>query len=96
MNEWMNNPLFENLDPVKRELIQMAAEKTAGKSGNAMATTMMSLVTSANKKGIRFTPEEMTLILDMLKDGKSPQEKAKIDQTVNLVMGMMKRKTPTK
>ena len=55
MNEWMNNPLFENLDPVKRELIQMAAEKTAGKSGNAMATTMMSLVTSANKKGIRFT-----------------------------------------
>ena len=93
MNEWMNNPLFENLDPVKRELIQMVAEKTAGKSGSAMATAMMSLVTSANKKGIQFTPEEMTLILDMLKDGKSPQEKAKIDQTVKFVMGMMQKRS---
>ena len=92
MNEWMNNPLFKNLDPLKRELIQMAAEKTAGKSGSSMATAMMSLITSANKKGIQFTPEEMTLILDMLKDGKSPKEKAKIDQTVNLVMGMMSKK----
>ena len=93
MNEWMNNPLFENLDPVKRELIQMAAEKTTGKSGNAMATAMMSLVTTANKKGIRFTSEEMTLILDMLKDGKSPQEKAKIDQTVKFVMSMIHKKS---
>ncbi len=96
MNEWMNNPLFQDLDPVKRELIQMAAEKTAGKSGNAMATAMMSLITSANKKGIRFTPEEMTLVLEMLKDGKSEKEKARIDQTVNMVMGMMQKKSPTK
>lgn len=92
MNEWMNNPLFQNLDPVKRELIQMAAKQTAGKSGNSMATAMMSLVMSANRKGIRFTPDEMSLVLTMLKDGKSTEEQENIDQTVQMVMQMMHRK----
>ena len=34
---------------------------------------MMALISGANKQGIRFTPEEMTLILDILKDGKSKE-----------------------
>ena len=33
MNEWMNNPAMKNIDPIKLELIQMAASQTAGKSG---------------------------------------------------------------
>lgn len=29
MNEWMNNPAMKNIDPIKLELIQMAASQTA-------------------------------------------------------------------
>ena len=68
MNDWMNNPAMKNIDPIKLELIKTAASKTSGKSGKELAPIMMALISGANKQGIRFTPEEMTLILDILKE----------------------------
>ena len=55
-----------------------------------MAPVMMSLITTANKKGIQFTSDEISLILKLLKQGKSPAEQQNIDKTVQLVMTMMK------
>ena len=78
MNDWMNNPAMKNIDPIKLELIKTAASKTSGKSGKELAPIMMALISGANKQGIRFTPEEMTLILDILKDGKSKEEREQI------------------
>lgn len=90
MNEWMDHPAMKNLDPVKMELIKAAAAQTKGKSGNSMATVMMALITSARKNGICFSSEEMTLILDVLKDGKPKEEQDQIDNMVNMVTSMMK------
>ena len=87
--DWMNNPLLKNMDPIKLELIKTAAHQTAGKSGNSLAPVLMSLITSANRKGIRFTTDEITMILNILKEGKSPQEQQQIDQTVQMVASMM-------
>ncbi|GAA0799417.1 hypothetical protein GCM10008910_25660 [Faecalicatena orotica] len=92
MNEWMNNPAMKNIDPVKLELIQMAASQTSGKSGRDLAPVMLALITNANKKGISFTGDEMSLILEILKEGKSKQEQAQIDQTINMVSSIMKKK----
>ena len=89
MNEWMNHPLLKNMNPMKYNLIQMAASKTAGKSGKELIPVMMALITNANKQGIQFTPEEMSLILDILKDGKPPEEQAQIDRTVQMVKTAM-------
>lgn len=96
MNEWMNHPAMKNLDPLKLELFQMAAKQTAGKSGKAMVPVMMSLITNANKKGIRFTQEEISLILEILKEGKSDSEKMQIDHMVSMVMQMKKNGPPKK
>lgn len=90
MLDWMNDPALKNMDPAKLELFKLAASQVAGKSGNAMAPIMMSLITNANKKGIQFTPDEISLILKLLKQGKSPAEQQNIDKTVQLVMTMMK------
>lgn len=49
---------------------------------------MMALISGANKQGIRFTPEEMTLILDILKDGKSKEEREQIDRTINMTSSL--------
>ena len=92
MNEWMNNPAMKNIDPIKLELIQMAASQTAGKSGRDLAPIMMALITNANKKGISFSGEEMSLILEIMKDGKSKDEQAQIDRTINMVSSFMKKK----
>ena len=79
MNEWLNNPILQNIDPVKLELIRRAASQTSGKSGKELAPIMMALITSANQKNIRFSPDEVSLILDLLKDGKNSKEKQNID-----------------
>lgn len=89
MMDWLNNPLLQNMDPIKIELIKTAAAQTAGKSGNSLAPVMMSLITNANRKGIRFSTDEVTLILNILKEGKSAKEQAQIDQTVQMVSSMI-------
>lgn len=91
MNEWINNPLLENMNPAKLELIRRAAAQTSGKSGKELAPIMMALITSAMKNNIHFSPDEVNLILELLKDGKSTQEKEQIDHTKSYVENMMKR-----
>lgn len=85
MEEWMNHPAMKNLDPVKLELIRTAARQTEGKSGKALAPVMLSLIVSANKRGIRFTTEETDLILAIMKEGKTDSEKNQIDHMVDSV-----------
>ena len=79
-----------NIDPIKLELIKNAAQQTKGKDGKALAPVMMALITNANKQGIRFTSDEISLILEVLKDGKTPEEKNQIDRMVQMVQTMQK------
>lgn len=91
MNEWINHPLLENIDPVKLDLIQKAAMQTQNKSGKEMAPIMLALITTANKKGIRFSMEEINLIMSLLKEGKTQEEQNHIDRTVQMVENMAKK-----
>ena len=91
--DWTTHPGMNNLDPLKREIIRTAAKQVQGKSGNQMATVMMALITSARKHNISFSPEEISLILEILKDGKSPDEKKQIDNIVAMVMNVIKEQT---
>lgn len=91
MNEWMNNPAMQNLDPIKLELLKTAIRQVDGKSGRSLAPVMMSLITSAHKKGITFTPDEMSLVIAVLKEGKSKEEQDQIDQMIKMVKGYAKR-----
>ena len=93
MNEWMKSDVFKNMDPLKVELIKKAAEQTKGKSGNTLAPVLMALITNANKQGIRFTPEEVNLIMNIMKEGKSAKEQAHMDQMANMVKNAMKNQT---
>ncbi len=91
MNEWMDHPAMEKMDPLKRELIKRAAEQTSGKNGKDLAPVMMALIGNANKRGIHFTSEETSLILSILKEGKSEKERAQIDQMIQMTNSLLKR-----
>lgn len=91
MNEWINHPAMQGIDAVKLELIKTAASQTAGKTGKSLAPVLMALITSANKKGIRFTPDEVSLILEILKDGKSKEEQDQIEGMLKMVTSYMKK-----
>ena len=91
MNEWMNHPAMKNLDPIKLELIRSAASRTAGKTGRSLAPVMMTLITNANKKGIRFTSDEVSLIREILKEGKTEEEQKQIENMIKMVTRYMKK-----
>ena len=90
MMDWLNDPALKDMDPIKKELFRKAASQLQGKSGNSMASTMMTLITSANKRGVRFTQEEIALVLKIMKQGKTQKEKQQIDQMVQMVTNMSK------
>lgn len=91
MNEWLNNPAIKNIDPVKLELIKAAASQTEGKTGKSLAPIMMALITNANKRGIQFTPDEVSLIISIVKEGKPKEEQAQIENMINMVTSYMKK-----
>ena len=91
MEEWMNNPAMKNIDPAKLELIRMAAARTEGKTGKDLAPVMLALITSANKQGIRFSSDEVTLILEILKQGKSREEQEQIDRTMRMTSSLFQK-----
>lgn len=69
----------------------MAASRTSGKTGKDLAPVMLALITGANKQGIRFSPDEITLILEILKEGKTKEEQEQIDRTVQMTSSIFKR-----
>nr|WP_243424586.1 hypothetical protein [Mediterraneibacter glycyrrhizinilyticus] len=87
----MNNPALKGIDPAKLELIRMAAARTSGKTGRDLAPVMLALITSANKQGIRFSPEEVSLILDILKEGKSKEEQEQIERTIRMTSSIFQK-----
>lgn len=91
-NNWTEHPSLKNLDPVKLELIKTAILKTQGKTGRDLIPVMLALITSANQKGIRFEPNEITLILELLKEGKSKEEQEQIDRTVQMTKNFLKNR----
>jgi len=91
VDEWMNNPALKGIDPAKLELIRMAAARTRGKTGRDLAPVMLALITSANKQGIRFSPEEVSLILDILKEGKSKEEQEQIERTIRMTSSIFQK-----
>ena len=93
MNEWLNHPSMKDMDPIKLELIKNAAKRTEGKNGKSLAPIMMSLITGAQKNGIRFTPDEMTMVIQILKEGKSKEEQAQIDKTIQMVTSLIQKNT---
>ena len=93
MNEWLDHPLLKNMDPLKLELIKTAAGKTQGKSGRSLAPIMMSRITGAQKNGIRVTPEEMSLVISILKEDKPKEEQEQIDAMLKMVMGYAKKQS---
>ena len=82
---------MKNIDPAKLELIKLAAEQTAGKSGKELAPIMLALITSANKKGLRFTSDEVSLIFEILKEGKSKEEQEQLDKTIRMTNSIFQK-----
>lgn len=90
MNDWTQNPNLKGIDPAKLSMLQALAAQGNGKSQNELLPFLMAAASNSKKKGMQFTPQEMDMIVEVLKSGKPPEEVARIDQMLHM-MRMMKK-----
>ena len=85
---WQDNPKLAGLDRSKLDMLQQMAQQGAGKSPSDLLPFIMNAAAKGKSAGLRFNPNEINTIIEVLKMGKSPQERAKLDQVVNLMKMM--------
>ena len=74
-------------DPARRKTDRRQKRKITGSCDRWHSSP------AQTKKGIQFTPQEMSLILDILKEGRPAKEQEQIDQMVQMVRTHMKNHT---
>lgn len=92
MEDWLNHPELNQIDPAKLELIKTVITKTKGKTGNDLPPILLSLIMAANKKNIRFSTEEISFIMELMKEGKSSEEQTRIDKAAKMIRSTLKKK----
>ena len=85
---WQDNPKLAGMDRSKLDMLQQMAQQGAGKSPSDLLPFIMNAAAKGKSAGLRFNPNEINTIIELLKMGKSPQERAKLDQVVNLMKMM--------
>ena len=85
---WQDNPKLAGMDRSKLDMFQQMAQQGAGKSPSDLLPFIMNAAAKGKSAGLRFNPNEINTIIEVLKMGKSPQERAKLDQVVNLMKMM--------
>ena len=89
-SDWMNNPNLAGIDPAKLAMLQSLASLGCQKSQKELLPFLMAAASSSQKNGTQFSRDEMDVIVEVLKSGKSREEAAKIDQMMQ-IMKMMKK-----
>ncbi len=88
---WTSHPSLRQIDAAKLQALLSLAEQGRGKTQNELLSFLMTAASQSGKNGVSFSNEETDLILNVLKQGRSPQEAARIDQIVSLVRQMHRR-----
>lgn len=89
---WMNHASLQGIDPAKLEMLsKMAAQgQEQTKSQADLMPFLMMSANSSKEKGMQFSGQEMDMIVEVLKMGKSPQEVAQMDKML-MLLKMLKR-----
>ena len=88
-DNWQDNPKLAGIAKNKLDMLQQMARQGAGKSPSDLLPFIMNAASQGRNAGLNFNSNEINTIIEVLKMGKSPRERAKLDKVVNL-MKMMK------
>ena len=87
MNEnlqWMSDERITNIPKVKLDFLQKIFSESKNLTQKEQLPFFIALAGRAKKEQISFSHEEINLIMDVIKDHSTPDEVAKINQTINL------------
>lgn len=85
---WIHHPSLQQIDASKLQMLLSLANQGQGIKQNELLPFLMAAASQSRTNGTSFSREETDLILNVLKQGKSPEETARIDRLVSLVQQM--------
>ncbi len=79
------NPLFQNLSPVKKEVLQEVVDSAEHLSLDKALPLLLKANVKLKKQGENFTKEESSFLITELTKQLTPQEKAKVSALMKLM-----------
>lgn len=89
-NNWMNNPAFQNIDPQKLLLLNQILGQAGSKSKDELLPFFLAASAKANSMGMSFSDTETDLIMSVLTEKMSPEEKQRVE-TMRRLAAMLTR-----
>ena len=83
--DWKDNPLLKGVDQEKLSLLQNLASQGSSKSATELLPFIMGAAAQGKKGGLKFQPDEISRIIEVLKMGKSPEEIQRLDKVISLM-----------
>ena len=77
---------LSSLDPKKLEIIKFVISSCQGKPLELILPDLMAAASRLSEQGLSFTNEEISVIMDSLKETMSPEEQQRIDMIRPLIM----------
>ena len=82
--KWMEDARISNIPKVKLNFLQKIFFESKNLTQKEQLPFFMALAGRAKKDNISFSQDEINLIMEVIKDHSTPEEVAKINQTVKL------------
>lgn len=79
------NPLFQNLSPVKKEVLQEVVDSAEHLSLDKALPLLLKANVKLKKQGESFTKEESSFLITELTKQLTPQERAKVSALMKLM-----------
>ncbi|MDY4692552.1 MAG: hypothetical protein SO401_03145 [Blautia sp.] len=83
--DWRDNPKLAGIDQSKLDMLQSLAQQGSTKNASDLLPFLMGAAARGKKGGLKFSPEEISTIIEVIKMGKSPEEVQKLDKVISLM-----------
>lgn len=80
---WMSDPTIAHIPQEKLDFLSSMFEKVKGKSKNELMPFLMAMHSKV-KGNVKFTAEEMQLVIAAIKRASSDEEKQQIDKVLDM------------
>lgn len=91
-NNWINNPAFQSINPQKLLLLNQLLGQANSKSKDELIPFFMAASAKASSMGMSFDDNETDLIMSVLTEHMSPEEKNRVETIRKLAMMLSKQK----
>ena len=80
-----NDPRLKNMHPLKKQILYRLSHTAASSSPEEMLPQLMEINNELKKRDLSFSKAESELVIDILAEGMSPQDR----QRINMIKGML-------